>query len=357
MTWKCGAMKHSITVYPHDKIAPCGVMLGDFLVNINEINNPNRFDHLMGSEYPPKACEKCAVAIHDGVSPHKDSYNDVDENKGIQHLDLRLSNRCNLKCRYCHPTYSNLWAKELAITPELQEVDIEPYLDTLITDDLTNVYFTGGEPMLIPQHWLMLTKLIETGYAKNIELMYNSNMTTLRYKDVDVFELWSQFKSVNIVASIDATNSFNDFIRSGSRWSQIEKNLREAAERPNINLTIACTVTILNIWQLDKFSKYCWDNGYSVSYSILRGPDYLAVDVIPDELKEHALSILDRIEPDCAEVNAIKQMVVNNRNQYLIDQTIRHVLLLDNIRNENLFQLLPFMEIAKERTLNNHEYK
>jgi hypothetical protein len=53
----------------------------------------------------------------------------------------------------------------------------------------------------------------------------------------------------------------------------------------------------------------------------------------------------------------IKNLINNNINQCLIEQTISHILLLDNLRGEKLFDLLPFKSIAINNILKNHEYE
>ena len=53
----------------------------------------------------------------------------------------------------------------------------------------------------------------------------------------------------------------------------------------------------------------------------------------------------------------IKNLINNNVNQFLFQQTISHVLLLDNIRGEKLFELLPFKSFAVDNILRNYEYE
>ena len=53
----------------------------------------------------------------------------------------------------------------------------------------------------------------------------------------------------------------------------------------------------------------------------------------------------------------IKNLINNNTNQYLFHQTIAHILLLDNLRGEKLFELLPFKSFAVDNILRNHEYE
>jgi len=93
----------------------------------------------------------------------------------------------------------------------------------------------------------------------------------------------------------------------------------------------------------------------------LSGPDYLALDVMPDSLKPLALGIIDKLESNYNVDNKIalriKDLITTARNQTLFQQTISHVLLLDNLRGEKLFDLLPFKSIAVDNILKNYEYE
>ena len=114
----------------------------------------------------------------------------------------------------------------------------------------------------------------------------------------------------------------------------------------------------MNLWFIKDLFEYAYQKQISVSPSILKGPDYLALDVIPDQLKSLALEKINQIK-EYIDINLYTHLiniVTNNVNQCLIQHSIAHILLLDNKRNEKLFNLLPFHQIAKELLLKNHEY-
>ena len=92
---------------------------------------------------------------------------------------------------------------------------------------------------------------------------------------------------------------------------------------------------------------------------MLTGPDYLALDVIPDQLKEQALAQLELIKPHISfsMFNHLSRLIQNNINNVLFNHTISHILLLDNNRDEKLFDLLPFKEVARDQLLKNYEYE
>jgi sulfatase maturation enzyme AslB (radical SAM superfamily) len=283
---------------------------------------------------------------------------------GLQFVDLRNTNLCNLKCRYCGPHFSSQWAKELNRLPIIEHQALDDYKDILLTDSLHWMYFTGGEPLINADHWALLEELIDGNQASSISLMYNTNLTTIKYKDKNIVDIWAKFKTVDIRCSIDAVGQPLEYIRSGTSWPNIKLNiiqLMEISQKSNINIILSPVLSILNIWFINELYEYAQSNNLTVDPIILSGPDYLALDVIPDELKSLALDKINNLECnydiDHTVILHIKNLINNNINQFLFEQTISHVLLLDNLRGEKLFNLLPFEFTAVNNILKNHEYK
>lgn len=361
MTWNCAAIDHGVTIFPNGKIGPCCQIQADYLKPISELSNPQRFADLH-TEYPPPQCEKCISAEHNGLASYRSMFNTKKTNApGLQFVDVRNTNHCNLKCRYCGPHFSSAWAKELG-NLKIFHQDIEPYKDIIISDDLHWMYFTGGEPLINPEHWDLLAELVSSGKAKNISLMYNTNLTTIKYKNVDVVGIWKQFKFVQVMCSIDAIGKPFEYIRSGADWNSVDQNLQKiikSTATTNISVVLTPVLSILNIWFIAELFEYAIHHKIKILPTILSAPDYLSLDVIPDQLKETALSHLDDIKSYITNnmFDYVSNLIQNNINNCLFNQTISHILLLDNNRNETLFDLLPFAEIAKDTILKNHEYE
>jgi sulfatase maturation enzyme AslB (radical SAM superfamily) len=365
VTWSCAAIDHGVTIFPNGKIGPCCQVDAGYLKPISELSNANRFADLKDLPVTPShPCNKCAVAEYNKLTSYRDTFNAIKTPApGLQFVDIRNTNLCNLKCRYCGPHFSSQWAEELGKFPVIQQQQLDVFKDILVTDSLNWMYFTGGEPLLNGEHWQLLEELISTSRAPNIALMYNTNLTTIKYKDKNIIDLWSKFKTVDIQCSIDAVGEPLEYIRSGTSWAKIKANLAqllEATQESSINITLSPVLSILNIWFVDELYEYAWLNNIAVQPIILTGPDYLALDVMPDELKSLALEKLADIETydvDSDLIQHVKQLINNNVNQYLFGQTVSHVLLLDNLRNEKLFDLLPFKSLAVNNILRNYEYE
>jgi molybdenum cofactor biosynthesis enzyme MoaA len=365
VTWTCGAIDHGVTVFPHGKVGPCCQISADYLKPISELNNPARFADLkieMSSTHP---CNKCSVAENNGMQSYRDMFKGLTtQAPGIQFLDIRNTNFCNLKCRYCGPHFSSQWAEELHKFPIIQKQDITKYKDMLITDSLSWLYFTGGEPLINAEHWQMLEELIDSNRSHKIALNYNSNLTTIKFKDKNIIDIWKNFKDVNIQCSIDAIGLPLEYIRSGASWEKIKSNIEEiliATKNSQIKINFSPVVSILNIWFIDKLYEYAKTIGVPVLPIVLVGPDYLALDATPDSLKYTALTqvskLQDEYKVDKGIIQTLQRMISNNNNQNLFERTIAHVLLLDHKRGEALFDLLPFNIPAIEKILKNYEYE
>jgi molybdenum cofactor biosynthesis enzyme MoaA len=359
MTWKCAAIDHGVTIFPNGKIGPCCQISATYLKPISELSTPNRFADLK-TENPPEACQRCTANERNNIPSYRRMFNQsATTAPGFQFVDLRNTNLCNLKCRYCGPHFSSQWADELGTDLLYQEID--SYKDILITDSLHWMYFTGGEPLIIAEHWNLLQTLVDNNQAKNISLLYNTNLTTIKYKDLDIVNLWEKFKSVTINCSIDAVGPPLEFIRSGSNWTKIKNNLEKIIKLNlnSIKIILTPVISILNIWFIVDLFEYAKQNNLSTAPIVLTGPDYLALNVVPDELKDLARQKLKKIQAYIDEnlYKQLHQMIEVNDNQGLFNHTVSHVLLLDKMRNEKLFDILPFDQVAKNIILKNHEYQ
>lgn len=233
-------------------------------------------------------------------------------------LDLRLGNTCNLQCVMCRPRDSSKWLKDSKILSEIlftkaakadwaykaQSIDntdvfdwfSQNHVQTDFTKNINNIrhiIFGGGEPLLIKEHERFITKLVQSGASKNIELRYHTNGTILTDKFID---LWSQFKEVELLLSIDDFGIRNDYIRYPANWNEIYSNLRVLDETgDNIKVNILTTIHAMNIYNIPefaeklltcKFKKICARNGGLFSVGTVHWPKYLSTRVLPEKIKQ-----------------------------------------------------------------------
>jgi MoaA/NifB/PqqE/SkfB family radical SAM enzyme len=289
----------------------------------------------------PKSCNKCyeeesrGVAskrmwetgtwIQDGIDiPEliKQTQEDGTVPEKLVYLDLRLGHTCNLKCVMCSPHDSSQWVGEhKKIYPLFQAKELKEQMAWERKDfnnkwhenpdfwkemyaqipNLKQVYFAGGEPLMIREHKWFLEEIIRQGYADKILVRYNTNGLLV---DDEIIELWKQFKLVKVGFSIDATDLRNWYIRYPSDWATIESNLHKLDNTPdNIQVSIATAIQVLNIKHLPDFARWKIQQNFRkinlqnvmegmeagggiVNMHLLYIPTWLSIRVLPPEDKE-----------------------------------------------------------------------
>ena len=296
--------------------------------------NRNSIEEIMNSDYYqtvrmqmlsgvyPAACRRCYNQEDSGIHSKRMEENanyklTEDEARAItspigkidvdlRFVELRLGNVCNLKCRSCNPASSTKWKTEYRELqnkmPFVTKYDYE--MDTSWTEsdkfwedllvhskNVEVIYINGGEPTLVEKHWGYLQRLIDAGLNEKVVLWYNINMTNLPTK---LLGIWRKFKEVRISASIDDLYSRNDFIRTGSKWADVERNLNVLLENPWLKTSICQTVSSMNVWFLDEFYEYMtMERGLHVHHNFLHDPSFMSAANLPDHQKIELMSKLE----------------------------------------------------------------
>lgn len=295
----------------------------------------------------PSSCTKCFVEEKNKIISKrlwetfywqsKIDYDDLISNtredgsvpEKIYYLDIRLGNLCNLKCAMCSPHDSSSWStnwKKIKIYSKSKFVD--SYIDSWNRDEgvdsrgvydwyenpkfierffeqLPNVrqlYFAGGEPFLIKEHYRILERCVSLGLSQKIELRYNTNLTHLPEK---LFGLWKDFESVKVTCSIDGVDQVNHYIRYPTEWDTIVKHLRILDETDsNITVTMACCISSLNVFNFDDFVKWKFQQNFKkiniwpdaagvINWHLVYLPSFLNIRTLPLDKK---IDVKKRIE-------------------------------------------------------------
>ena len=208
----------------------------------------------------------------------KSRENDYHVDEPPQYLDFRLGTMCNLRCRMCQSQNSSAIYKELKdddlYTQEERDFVVkhthwndfsdytQPWFDTpefleSVEEWLPNVnrlYFTGGEPTIIQRTYWILEKCVELDIAKDIDLVFNSNMTNIQPRFLD---LLAKFRDVLMCLSVDGYAQYNEYIRSGSTWSIVDKHIRDYAQSEVVgNILFSPVVQIYNILNITELLDY-----------------------------------------------------------------------------------------------------
>lgn len=348
----------------HDKKAEGLVTLDGEIMNLRE----HSIGEVWNSEYMktvrlqmlngevPSSCTKCFTEEANGIVSKRqwetvvwkeridiDSIVAKTEVDGslpvdIPYFDLRLGNLCQLKCIMCSPHDSSSWIKDWKVQHpkykifELQQDqkwddrnrDYTWYQKGSFLNDMRNqasnikeLYFAGGEPLLIPEHYKILEFMVESGAAKNCIIRYNSNGLELPEK---LFELWNHFKEVKFNFSVDAVGDRNDYIRYPSKWEDVVANLKRLDNTPNnITVNIACAVQLLNVLTIQDLVHWKESMNFNkinlppygaglVGTHLVYLPSYLNVRVLPKHLKDQVSA---NVELFCSSKMQDKEFVSN----------------------------------------------
>lgn len=224
----------------------------------------------------PKGCERCKVEEEKGFAskrildyerwqPHYVKY-DLHSGNFIT-AAIAFGNTCNLKCITCRPTSSSRWHTEYK---HIYGQDIKPnhfYKENFVEDmtsqcpDLIHIDIPGGEPMVsgVNEQKELLSYYVKNGKAKNISLHYTTNNTI--FPDDEWWELWKNFKEIDMQLSIDGIGKINEYIRFPSDWivneQSVDNFIEKEKQMENLRLSVSHTVSAYSVLYLDNFFQWC----------------------------------------------------------------------------------------------------
>ena len=220
-------------------------------------------------------------------------------------LKLRINGSyCNLSCYMCIPYNSSTRRNEMnKIYPEgwdffskskFESVKHKEY-DMIVQDIIDNIekvnkiHITGGEPLQLPKHWELIER-IPVEHAKNIDLVYDTNLTELKYKNHSVYDIVDKFRSVYWGVSCDHYQEKLSWIRYPIDVEKFEKNLKEMLDA-GFNVNLQVTISLLNVHDLIEINRYYGEKfNVVVNFnSIVDTPNFLSIKNLPKDVKSKLL--------------------------------------------------------------------
>lgn len=320
---------------------PNNLNVSDFVSSWNSTYMKNVRKQMIAGEEPP-SCRKCYEeerAGHNSKRIWETKYwkQRVDLDKllaettvdgevppQLAYIDLRFGTKCQLACIMCSPHDSSGWIKEWQnIYPTIENSNVKeiwqwdnkgsingssynwhkqnPIFWKQFYEQIPHMkqlYFAGGESLIIEEHYEILEECIRQGYAKDMEIRYNSNGVEWRE---DLFELWKHFKIVRFHYSVDSIHEMNEYIRYPSKWSRTEEvfHILDTQTSDNVEITVACAVNALNIYYIPDFIKWkltqnfkkinMWPFGAGgINCHFVYWPAFLNVKILPNWFKDES---------------------------------------------------------------------
>lgn len=360
----CAVPWLNLEIRPNGDITPCCMTTGVLAGNIKDTTISEAFygdsfqklrsDLLSGAR--PEGCKNCwnvedknltSIRMHMIKQLKQDFLIKYIKSPVISKLDIKFNNTCNFKCRICNSISSSLFAAEehkfkgIPLVEQDKWGESDGFINQIIEQlpDIENIDMYGGEPFLIKNFDKVLKVAVEKGYAKNIRLHYNSNGSVW---PKNLLPYWPYFKLVDIHFSIDAIGEQFELQRGG-KWTDVEKNIVELKELnlPNMSINIMPTISIMNIYYIDRVYDWASQHGFNLFVSYGRGEGI----ELQNLTKEAKALILEKFKnhpwQEMKKILEIIQKLPDNDG----DQFRQRVEWFDTIRQENFASIHP--EIAK----------
>jgi len=187
-------------------------------------------------------------------------------------FDYRFNNLCNFKCRMCGDMLSssweaetrknNTWTKESQpwmASPLREQIThfqdtqvVQEFVDAIETKTIKEIYWCGGEPLMWDMHWKAMQRIIELGFAKEVYVRYNTNLSRTSLKGIKLFDLLPEFQDWQICSSLDGTGEVGEYIRDGLNYEQWLRNFKEglAVAKTAREMRLDYTITMPGLLEL-----------------------------------------------------------------------------------------------------------
>ena len=318
----------SVYVEPTGRIHPCciahpfeeSINWKDFK-SVDELVNSAPYKRirkqLINGEKPIE-CEQCFVHknLHREGSnkefahfiEEEELYNEDYSVNKVTYVDLRLSNLCNFACRMCFHGLSSTWYEFWGYIQGKPEY-INENTKFLVADNegigkfseknidsIKKVYLAGGEPFIAPHTFELLERFTDE-QASTVDILINTNLSTLTYKGESILNKLIRFKNIRIACSCDGFGEIGEYQRPGFNSDRFFKNLKTlvefGSEHPNFYVEIDYTVSSINVFHTFDFIEYLGENYidrnrirlHAVVYPIYLSPSFFTDETVNSIIK------------------------------------------------------------------------
>ena len=272
----------------------------------------------------------------------------------LHSIEIRPHGMCTNACAHCDENSSSRWFK-------MQELDWDEF-KTRYEDkpevleefwkqavNLQAVHFTGGDPLLYPKKHIKALEDIPN--KNNIKLSYHSSLSLT--PDERIFELWEEFKSVEVYASLDVSQKYFSYFRYGSDWTNVTENIAYVRENSKAEVIGVITVNVLTMMDIFPLVEYIIDNGMRIHVAFVDPPMQLSCVYLPNYLKKEAVLQLTRCKIKAKEYkdkhkeqkaneafdNIHKFMYTHYDSEEFWIETLNLFSQLDGVYNKNIYSL------------------
>ena len=305
----------------------------------------------------PQGCNRCQIEEQNNIESKRQldyqrwqaqyAQYQLTSNQFIT-ASIAFGNTCNLKCITCGPYSSSRWQQEYR---EIYNIDIDNlrfYRDDFVqkfieqAPNIVHLDIPGGEPFLsgVQEQQQLLKHYVDTGQAKHITLHYTTNATI--FPDQTWWELWQHFKEIDLQLSIDGVGSRYEYIRFPGNWDTLVLNINQylARQSNNFRLSVSHTVSAYNIYYLDEFVSWCYNQGLPRPWlGRVHNPAHMRPTVWSGDAKQKIIDCLNQSLH--LDVQNWSTLISQTDDSNMFEQFQLRLLQHDQYRNTNFANTFP----------------
>jgi len=329
---------------------------------------PKRFHYFMRRtghidktlEYDPDKVSETLTSINDINHPSLVS-------KSPYMVELILGNTCDMKCMYCSHHYSSQWATERIkygeITQEQYDVEFPKPSDKFTETfwkwfnetgryGIYRLGIIGGEPLITPELYPMLEKLIasveeiEHEQKHKITLFFVTNMNTPESYSEKFYKFLpklSKLFRVEILISMESMGEKAEYIRNGLDWKTFDKNVNRLLSKTELDFDVAFlpSLNVLSITSLEDFVKYVTNIHYTykkpigIRQNIINFPDWQNPGILTNDFADYIDPVIEYMKEHVSVMPIVTD--VHGRYENYITFLIN---LRDTIRNNTTHNVI-----------------
>jgi len=210
-------------------------------------------------------------------------------------IHVSFSNLCNLSCRMCYPAYStNLYStfkKAKIVTDEsplkdwTDDQDLwDSFVDLVLDNDqLVCLHIMGGEPLLQKKFYELIDLCIQHSKT-DFHLTFVTNGTHLSTEIIDKLK---KFKSVQLEISVENFHQTNDYIRLGSDFEKVKKNIKNLLLHSDnkFQIVLRTVFQALSAENYITILDFALENCLTIDNNFLFGNEFLHSKILPTVVK------------------------------------------------------------------------
>jgi MoaA/NifB/PqqE/SkfB family radical SAM enzyme len=276
----------------------------------------------------PSGCHLCKEAEADNNTSMRNDFTYLETNeslidyitgfvnpKGLQHIEFRFSNSCNMACLHCDQVYSSGWQTKLKhYTPDQQDFNLKfdqltnvrhmvrdrppaiskldikmSQIDAIVDDLIKNfpnlwkIDMSGGEVLKQKQFFYMLDRLSEHPNAKQMWIFFYTNFNA-DFDPAILANKLAKFGQTTINISVDAGKNIYNYFRDGS-WDKLKENIDMFNKvDKNTQLKAVITTSVYQMMDLEDIYKSVLTLDVDmIDSAIVYNPEYLNPSIIKHE--------------------------------------------------------------------------